>query len=182
MKCPACKNELSQLSAKGISLDECENCKGAWFDRDELRKLKDKTDSDLRWLDFDVFAETAEKFKTGSEGRQCPKCGEMMSSLAYEKSGVVIDKCGKCHGVWLDSGEFEKIIRYLEDTVAGESFADYKTDAKKQFKEIFTGQESTVSEIKDFLAILHLSEMRMFVEHPRALDVLRNLEVRLPLR
>ncbi|TDB82197.1 hypothetical protein E1091_18805, partial [Micromonospora fluostatini] len=36
----------------------------------------------------------------------CPKChGEMRQ---YERSGVVIDQCGECRGIFLDRGELEK--------------------------------------------------------------------------
>lgn len=38
----------------------------------------------------------------------CPRCD---SSLEEQKhSGVAIDSCPKCRGVWLDRGELEKLI------------------------------------------------------------------------
>ncbi|MGC4788461.1 zf-TFIIB domain-containing protein [Micromonospora sp. DT178] len=38
----------------------------------------------------------------------CPKChGEMRQ---YERSGVVIDQCGECRGIFLDRGELEKLF------------------------------------------------------------------------
>jgi uncharacterized protein len=38
----------------------------------------------------------------------CPKChGEMRS---YERSGVTIDQCGECRGIFLDRGELEKLF------------------------------------------------------------------------
>jgi uncharacterized protein len=37
----------------------------------------------------------------------CPKChGEMRQ---YERSGVTIDQCTECRGVFLDRGELEKL-------------------------------------------------------------------------
>jgi uncharacterized protein len=38
---------------------------------------------------------------------RCPKCGMELSTIAY--SGVEVDKCWSCHGIWLDDGELEKI-------------------------------------------------------------------------
>jgi len=38
----------------------------------------------------------------------CPKCAGVMRS--YERSGVVIDQCGDCRGVYLDRGELERLI------------------------------------------------------------------------
>jgi uncharacterized protein len=38
----------------------------------------------------------------------CPKChGEMR---AYERSGVTVDQCTECRGIFLDRGELEKLF------------------------------------------------------------------------
>jgi len=38
----------------------------------------------------------------------CPKChGEMRQ---YERSGVIVDQCGECRGIFLDRGELEKLF------------------------------------------------------------------------
>lgn len=38
----------------------------------------------------------------------CPKCqGEMRT---YERSGVTVDQCGNCRGLFLDYGELERLI------------------------------------------------------------------------
>ena len=38
----------------------------------------------------------------------CPKChGDMRS---YERSGVHVDQCGECRGIFLDRGELERLI------------------------------------------------------------------------
>lgn len=39
---------------------------------------------------------------------QCPIDGEQL--VMTERSGVEIDYCPKCRGVWLDRGELDKII------------------------------------------------------------------------
>jgi Zn-finger nucleic acid-binding protein len=39
---------------------------------------------------------------------QCPIDGETL--VIAERSGVEIDYCPKCRGVWLDRGELDKII------------------------------------------------------------------------
>ena len=38
----------------------------------------------------------------------CPKChGEMR---VYERSGVTVDQCTECRGIFLDRGELEKLF------------------------------------------------------------------------
>lgn len=39
----------------------------------------------------------------------CPGC-ENVSLVMSERSGIEIDYCPKCRGVWLDRGELDKII------------------------------------------------------------------------
>ena len=38
----------------------------------------------------------------------CPACGGQLVEL--ERSGVRVDACRNCRGVWLDRGELEKIL------------------------------------------------------------------------
>lgn len=38
----------------------------------------------------------------------CPKCHGQMRQ--YERSGVTIDQCGECRGIFLDRGELEKLF------------------------------------------------------------------------
>lgn len=38
----------------------------------------------------------------------CPKCQAPMRS--YERSGVTVDQCTECRGIFLDRGEMERLI------------------------------------------------------------------------
>ena len=38
----------------------------------------------------------------------CPKCRGAMTS--YERSGIVVDQCTDCRGIFLDRGELERLI------------------------------------------------------------------------
>lgn len=40
---------------------------------------------------------------------RCPKCQAPMRAI--ERSGVVIDRCTECGGVFLDRGELERLMR-----------------------------------------------------------------------
>lgn len=39
----------------------------------------------------------------------CPQCPNTMLVMA-DRSGIEIDYCPKCRGVWLDRGELDKIV------------------------------------------------------------------------
>lgn len=179
---PNCKHNLKDIDYKGIVIDECENCKGKWFDRDELRKAKDRTDDDLRWLDFDLFDEKPNEFTSTPSQKKCSKDDSDMRSLTYEDSKVVIDKCNKCESVWLDNQEFEKIIKYLEHIVISKPASEYDNEVVKEFAEILTGPESTISEIKDFLSVMNFFTIRLAVENPWTITVSESIQKNWPIR
>ena len=39
---------------------------------------------------------------------KCPKCDGKMQTV--ERNGVKIEQCRKCHGIFLDRGEFEQLM------------------------------------------------------------------------
>ena len=51
----------------------------------------------------------------------CMKCGG--SVRTYERNGIIIDQCERCHGIFLDRGELERLISaessYLDDSEGG---------------------------------------------------------------
>jgi Zn-finger nucleic acid-binding protein len=48
---------------------------------------------------------------------RCPACGGDLVEL--DRSGVRIDACRNCRGVWLDRGELERVIERERQVVAG---------------------------------------------------------------
>jgi Zn-finger nucleic acid-binding protein len=45
----------------------------------------------------------------------CPRCRGNTHPFNYgDDTGIIIDQCGACHGVWLDRGELEKIQELVE--------------------------------------------------------------------
>lgn len=43
----------------------------------------------------------------------CPRCEVATLSVNY-RTGIEVDTCPKCRGVWLDRGELDKIIERTE--------------------------------------------------------------------
>ena len=50
-------------------------------------------------------AKRAEEKKAEASILHCPKCDGTLVEHTFE--GVQIDRCNKCNGIWLDSGELE---------------------------------------------------------------------------
>lgn len=165
MDCPDCKIPLHPRDCHGVRVDECPECLGDWFDRDELRRAKDSTDEDLRWLDFDPFEGEPGDAQVPRRERLCPRCGVPMGVVAYDDSGVVVDKCGECHGIWLDRDEFAKIVSHLEAKVDSETAGELSKEAGRALGQVFVGPEGPVSETRDLVAVLRLLRKRLEAEH-----------------
>ncbi len=182
MNCPDCQSELKVSKLKGINIHECLKCKGKWLERNQLMLAKNKLDDGLRWLDFDPFGKDVEKLSVGSDGKQCPQCIKKMQSLTYSQSKVVIDKCQSCEGVWLAHGELAKIIRYLEKAVNSEPVKKLAHETFKEFIKIFTVHKGLISEVKDFLAVLNILEIRIAVEHPQLTQAWEKIDSISPIK
>ena len=182
MQCPEDGTVLKEADSHGVKIHECPTCLGRWFDRGELRRAKDSADEDLRWLDFDPFAGDPAEPPAGLTGRQCPRDTIPMGVIPYEKSGVQIDKCFKCHGIWLSHGEFERIVQYLEERVDSETSGQLELEAVKQLGQVLTGQEGPISELRDLFSVLHLLRQRWAVEHPRIWGVIDAISAGSPFK
>ncbi len=178
MKCPKGDGDLKPVNFKKVRIEECASCQGMWFDRDELRRAKDSTDEDLRWLDFDVFEDKENKYSKKPSERICPKDSIKLETLTYSDSKVAIERCSICLGIWLDHNDFKKIIVYLENKVVTESSGDYAKEMVEQFTQIINGPENLASELKDFLTVLKLAETRLGVEHANISYALVNFPIR----
>lgn len=172
MNCPKCHQSLESVEVGGIRIGRCPRCEGTWFDRDELRVLKDREDGgDYQWLDVDLWKDI-DKFRARRQQRySCPKDATPMTTVHYGESNVAVDVCSTCRGVWLDKEEYREIIRFLEDTVDSSSAGDYLKDVRSELVGVFEGRESPLGALKDVGKILYLLQLRFTVEHPTLAEI-----------
>lgn len=173
-KCPKCKIQLSDIIFYNTEVDYCPNCLGLWFDEEELRWAKDEKDKELIWLDIDLWADE-KKFKVGRGMRLCPECRLPLYEVFYGNSKVVVDVCNMCRGIWLDRGEFVKIIEWLREQKNYGIINDYARNLFKQAAEIFTGPETLKEEVLDFLAVVKLLNYKFALSHPMISQIISNL-------
>jgi Zn-finger nucleic acid-binding protein len=181
MKCPRCGEELQKRTVGSVEIDECQGCKGIWFDEDELRKIKDETDADLNWMDFELWKHH-DRFHVAQHPIKCPKCDVEMAAINYDKTDVEIDCCAKCRGVWLDSGEFRKVIDALTEELLTKSPKEYIRASLEEAKEVVTGPENFISEWKDFMNVIRMLEYRILTENPHVSQALAKIQSSIPIR
>jgi len=130
MKCPACANELQEMTVADITVDVCKGgCGGIWFDQYELSKVDEPHESLGEHL-LDVERNGDIKVDH-TRKRMCPRCDDtvMMRHFNSFKNEVEVDECPRCAGYWFDQGELAQ-IRDQFDTeeerrkAAGEMFAE----------------------------------------------------------
>jgi len=165
MLCPLCKIEMKKVIFYGVEIDYCPKCLGFWFEEDELRRAKDEKDKDLSWLDIDLWQDKR-KFKISQTQKYCPVCLTPLYSVRYADSQIQVDICSLCQGIWLDRGEFKKIIDYLKDKEKEEILENYFKNLIKEGLEVFTGPETFKSELSDFLIVLKLLNYKFIAQHP----------------
>ena len=62
---------------------------------------------------------------------KCPNCNETL--LMSERNSVEIDYCPSCRGVWLDKGELDKMLEYVERKYAGNNNPAQQPPANEQY-------------------------------------------------
>lgn len=121
--CPRCQIPLTGEQHGDIVMQRCEKCGGRWIDPDDLKAILDL-------IHLPVFGNPV---RTGvdltdiTEDAVCPRCGVPMQPFNYAgDSGVIVDKCHTCGGLWLDHGDLERIV-----AVVSASTQDLDRDIKR---------------------------------------------------
>jgi Zn-finger nucleic acid-binding protein len=172
---------MNTKNINDIEIDECRGCNGIWFDRDELRSLIDQTDQDLNWMDFELWKHK-DRFQIGNNPKTCVHCEIQMVVIEYDQTGIEIDYCQKCEGIWLNEGEFEKIVEQLTSELLTMSFSEYLKATLQEAKEIITGPERFISEWRDFLTVLRFLEYRVFIDNPKLRKTIADIQRDSPIR
>jgi Zn-finger nucleic acid-binding protein len=153
-RCPADGATLDRYVLSRIEFESCRTCHGMWLDKDELRKLKNKfNDGQLHWLNREV--NDIEKTSMISSSRVCPKCpSSKLRSVMFGRSGVVIDWCPDCQGIWLDRSEYDSICEYLRSEATSATSKEIREELAHDLEKVVTGEdpESRLAELGDIAA------------------------------
>ncbi len=187
MKCPKCKKEsLEEIKISDVKIERCTNCSGFWFGKNELRLAKDKELPEARWMDVEIKDQSVNwlqfelwkdkiKFKVKRGIKFCPIDDSPLYEVNYGDSSIKIDVCGICSGIWLDKGEFRKIIDYVKNKSDYEVLRNYVKNLAQETKEIFVGPESIKSEVTDLLVLIKLFKYKLAAQYPTLVKLIFSL-------
>jgi len=114
--CPRCLVALHAAKGPTIVVDMCTECGGAFFDHGEMSRLTRKEQKAFAKLEALVKPDSAAPPKVVERGHlRCPGCGSPMDQYEYANcSGILLDRCTGCSGIWIDDGELGKMAEHLE--------------------------------------------------------------------
>jgi Zn-finger nucleic acid-binding protein len=179
MDCPKCGHQLVSRTVGSQSVQECEACHGLWLSARELHEAVDEAAPDLAWLDFDIWRD-AGQFSVTERPMKCPQCGTPMLTLEYADTGIQVDYCRSCEGIWLDADELPKIVRALNEEANTRSVPEYIVASLEEARELLAGPTGPRAEWRDLRQVLRLLQYRILSEHPGWLKGLTDIERSIP--
>lgn len=171
MECPKCERGLKRIIISEVKVDRCKNCGGLWFDRDELRIVRDHRDENLSLLEFDLW-KNKNKLAASGKSIDCPRDGKPLFKIKYGDTNVMVDVCLDCRGIWLDRDELEKIISALKKEVNSETIPEYLNDLKDEIKELVTHPSQASTELRHIMIVMKLLEYRFLAQYPKIVELI----------
>lgn len=110
---------MLSLNLAGVAVDRCGGCGGTWLDALEAEKLREGGAASVDGERADGAIDVA------PDAVACPRCQVRMIVLKVEVTpAIYFEHCGKCNGVFLDSGELKAMTQttleqWLRATIPG---------------------------------------------------------------
>ena len=119
MQCPQCDTRLDTIEYEGIEIETCPGCEGEWLDDRELKhvvKTREVLFSEEERRAIAAATKiTGVKLEDVDRDIPCPNCGGRTDAINYGgDTGIIIDRCPACRGIWLDRSELEKVQKLDE--------------------------------------------------------------------
>ena len=110
-----------------------------------------------------------------ASSRRCPKCPSVqLRSIVFGHSGVVIDSCPNCHGVWLDRGEYDAIIHFLHEVATNSTTKEISQELREDLQKIVSGEgpEGRLAELGDAAVAVEALANTVIFDHPSLFNFL----------
>ncbi|MFZ5492155.1 MAG: zf-TFIIB domain-containing protein [Pseudomonadota bacterium] len=180
-ECPRCAVALVAGVLQQVPVSRCPRCRGLWLEAHALEAARDAADADLATLGVELWSDP-EQFRHAPRSGRCPTGDGALHALEYGHTGVTVDYCDACFGVWFDEREFERIVSALEREVDQRPASDYLRSALHEARELLTGPQPLLDDWRALRTVLRLLEYRVLSEHPGLHQRLLALQASNPFR
>ena len=115
LPCPRCRTAMQALRLGVTPLNECAECGGLWLDAQSLQRLVNDREAHEGVVSaLAAHIPTAAALPDTVKYVACPRCQKLMNRVNFShSSGVIMDVC-KTDGVWLDRGELQRVMGFVE--------------------------------------------------------------------
>lgn len=103
LACPKCAKPMTPWAPGRVELDHCPECRGLWFDADELT---------LHLADISGERIDARPDPGPETSYRCPRCPDRRLREAHLLD-VRVESCPGCGGIFLDLGEVHELLGAL---------------------------------------------------------------------
>ena len=108
LSCPECDRPLTVVQIKAVEIDCCRFCRSTWFDPGELQAFSG--------LDKEI---PADNLAHRTSRYRCPVChAEMTEYVFMDPYNLLVDRCPKGHGVYLEDRELERVFEIVQGDVS----------------------------------------------------------------
>ena len=119
MQCPRCPSSLAPAAYEGVPIHACEACGGEFIGSQELARIVQHRQHAFKPQLQAALAEHKPVFGGAASRPQrsllCPACEGSMTVVNYSgDSGVFVDRCEVCGGLWLDHEELQRVQIIME--------------------------------------------------------------------
>ncbi len=107
-QCPKCKLPMQPLTHKGVALSYCLECKGLWFDGDEVGRVIGRDE-------VGPFRDNLGGPRSRVTPLPCPRNHGMLREVTLELETDRTEACGcpRCVGVWVEPEDLRRIRIHL---------------------------------------------------------------------
>jgi Zn-finger nucleic acid-binding protein len=113
-RCPKCRVQADLIKYEGVTVYNCGSCGGHWLTEARLDVILKRREVVMpepvrqKMMDIADASDTRERLL-------CITCGvEMVKERFKYWDDIILDRCPKCNGLWLDRSELEKCQVYWE--------------------------------------------------------------------
>jgi Zn-finger nucleic acid-binding protein len=156
LNCPRCSEPLQALQLGATTVRECAACGGLWVDPESLQKLCDAREEHAGVVSvLEARVPVSPVAPDTVRYIPCPRCAKLMNRVNFaHTSGVILDVC-KADGVWLDRGELQRVVGFVEHgglTAAREHEREQLADERRRLDAAKAGSATTVTDYR-FLTV-----------------------------
>ena len=142
--CVSCKGSMKPHPDPETPVLHCKTCNSLWFGRGVLEQHLAQIEVQLSQAEEgEPPVAPIRQEPQQVEYRKCPSCDAPMKRENYRRvSGVIIDRCQR-HGTFLDAGELEALIEFIQ--TGGEALAENHEQREAQYIEETERRSAEVS-------------------------------------